>query len=213
MCNAFYCAWKRKKQNVQVWQMSNKTNLLWHENHPKQVMVISAMLEAKVLIYVQSNFAIWCFVCVEKKSNVQPPRLLWSTWPYCVRSKKMNKEREAGKFRSVLHSVWRPALRGNLRARLLARCLMGTRHSFTHTCKNRYIGVAEANSREIKRKSVKRRKTNVECYALSVLWTTKRFVWRLQFFVLFFFPLWIVPVFKLNDYVMFPLYTSVSVYY
>lgn len=27
------------------------------------------------------------------------------------------------------------------------------------------------------------------------------------------FPLWFVPVFKLNDSVMFPFYTSVSVYY
>lgn len=35
---------------------------------------------------------------------------------------------------------------------------------------------------------------------------------KIAVFVLF-LPLWFVPVFKLNDYVMFPLYTSVSVYY
>lgn len=186
-----------------------KNNLLWHENHPKQVMMICAMLEAKVLFSVQSN------LCPNDDCLYVSSKVKYKCCDFCeVPGPVVRNEKNKNKWRRQI----------SLGVTLCSAqhwteiCVLGyslgvlwapSTHS-SHT----YLYMHMSSETKSKRKSVKWRKTNVECYALGVLWTAKRFVWRLQFFcIVFFFLCDLFQCWSWMIMFMFLLYTSVSVYY
>lgn len=105
------------------------------------------------------------------------------------------------------------ASKGNLRARLLARCPMGTQHVLTHF--SNWLNLSSAaNQWKVKENQEKFQICQMKKIIwFGVLWTTKQFVWRWFFFVLLFSFVICSSVEVEWLCLCFLLPTSVSVYY